>query len=637
MNSIFITARVASTRLPAKAIKKIKNKTAIEYVIQRAKLSKKADNIVLCTTHLKEDDVLEDIAFKNNIKCTRGSITDKLGRWLQACKEHNTDAFVCMDADDLFCDPGLTDLAFDQLNTNDLDFIEGKGIICGSFSYAIRASALKKVCEVKDSDDTEMMWEYFTQTNLFKVSELKKVPDAYCRNDVRLTLDYKEDLDLFSTIINEVNDLDLLNIIKHIDANPSLKKINSHLHNEWSENQKQKTDIKLNSKYLRFSNNERKYLDEVLTNGFAAGECGSMTERLEVLFAKRHNQNYAIGFNSGTSTLHAALESFGVTAGDEVIIPGLTVAMCGYAVWHCGATPVFADIKEDTFLIDPVDVEKKITPKTKAIMVVHLYGLMCDMDAIMSIAKKHNLYVLEDCAQCFLSTDHKNRIAGTVGDVGSWSFENSKHLSCGDGGIVTTNNKKFAKHMRQFGGVGFKNITESSGKVRIDRNKFQNPNWKRHNIMAYNYRLPEICAAVALAQTEKIDYFCQMRKSMFEDYKSIIEKHDSKLLTPQFVPEGYVHSCYSYAVLFNDQLGVKWEDFRLKYIENGGDGIFAAWQTVNNEPCFQENKIGYGSIPIAEKIQKNIMQFTSNQLSPSERLIQKSALEKTLDYFHYKI
>ena len=117
----------------------------------------------------------------------------------------------------------------------------------------------------------------------------------------------------------------------------------------------------------------------------------------------------------------------------------------------------------------------------------------------------------KDCAQCFLATDNHNRLAGTIGDVGSWSFENSKHLSSGDGGIVTTNNKVFAKRMRQFGGVGFKNITADSGKVRISRDKFQDPNWERHNVMAYNYRMPELCAAVALAQTENIDEFCEKR------------------------------------------------------------------------------------------------------------------------------
>ena len=122
--------------------------------------------------------------------------------------------------------------------------------------------------------------------------------------------------------------------------------------------------------------------------------------------------------------------------------------MCGYAVWQCGAVPVYADIKKDTFLIDPKDIQRKITKKTKAIMVVHLYGLMCDMTEIMKIAKIIYLF-WRIVRNVFLPKMKKKRIAGTIGDVGSWSFENSKHITTGDGGIVTTNNKILAKKMRE--------------------------------------------------------------------------------------------------------------------------------------------------------------------------------------------
>ena len=387
-------------------------------------------------------------------------------------------------------------------------------------------------------------------------------------------------------------------------------------------------------KGIRFSGNERKYVDEVLSNAFGASETGTLVERLENAFAEKHNQKYAIGCNSGTSTLHAALEAFGVGPGDEVIVPALTVAMCGYAVWHCGGTPVYADVREDTFLIDPEDIERKITKNTKAIMVVHLYGLMCDMEKIMKIANKHNLYVLEDCAQCFLATDSRGVIAGTAGHVGSWSFENSKHLSCGDGGIVTTDDSELALFMRQFAGVGFKNITAASGKVRISKDKFQDPNWKRHNIMAYNYRLPEICAAVALAQVEKVEEFCNLRKAMAKKYNDVVEETGTSIIQPQAVPDGYINSYYTWACSFEgEKYGIKWQDFRKKHIENGGDGVYAAWQTVNNEPCFKDSNTGYGKVPIAEKLQKKLMHFTTNQMTELDMNVQADALRRTIKYF----
>lgn len=408
--------------------------------------------------------------------------------------------------------------------------------------------------------------------------------------------------------------------------------------------------IKRNTKKImgwRFKNNESKYLRKVLSSDFSAGADKSFAEKFELKFAKIHNQKFAIASNSGTSTLHQGLISLGVGHGDEVIIPALTVAMCGFAVYQCGAVPVYCDVDPDTFLLDPKDLRKKISNKTKAIMVVHIYGLMCNMTDILRVIKNKKIGIIEDCAQCFLGRDDKNRISGTVGDIGSWSLESSKHISCSEGGILTTNKSYLAKKMRKFGGLGFTNISAQSGKVRISKDKFQDPKWKRHDEIGYNYRLSEISAAVALAQTEKLNYFVNKRMRSGNAYRDLIIQTKTKLLIPQKVPKGYIHSYYTFAALFNGSK-ISWQEFRKKYIENGGDGIYAAWQTVNNEPCFLNarkkgiysgrmklsDSYGYGEVPIAEKIQKNIMQFTTNQNSDNAIKIQLKALKKTLQYFN---
>ena len=388
----------------------------------------------------------------------------------------------------------------------------------------------------------------------------------------------------------------------------------------------------IQNKGWRFTGNERKYIEEVLSNGFGASESGTMNERLERKFAEIHGVKYAITANSGTSTLHTALNSFGVGPGDEVIIPSLTVAMCGFSVWQCGAIPVYADVLSDTFLINPKDIEQKITTKTKAIMPVHMYGNMCDMNEIMKIAKKNDLLVVEDCAECQLSTDDKGQIAGTVGDVGSWSFENSKHLTTGDGGIIATDDEELAVKMRKFASVGFKNVNATSGKVRISRDQFQDPNYERHDTLAYNYRFPELCAAVGLAQCERIEEFVKLRIQMAESYLETIK--DSTLFVPQKVQDGYRNSYYTFAARFlGNDYNISWYDFRKKYMEFGGDGIYAAHQLVYNEPCFRDNKIGYGDAPISEKLQKELMLFTTNQRNEDERKTQIMALEETLGYF----
>ena len=247
MNAVFITVRTGSTRLPNKALLKIRDKTTIEHLIKRVKKSKLANEIVLCTTTLSQDDVLCEIAEKNNIKYYRGSVEDKLERWKGAVDQYSVDFFVTADGDDLFCDPELIDLAFKQYQQNNCDFIKSEGVICGAFTYGIKASALRAVCEIKDTDNTEMMWVYFTDTGLFNVENLQNIPSEFMRTDIRMTLDYIDDLVFFARIIEsfETDDFSLRDIVSLIDENPRIKDINFYLEEEWKNNQLAKTTLKL--------------------------------------------------------------------------------------------------------------------------------------------------------------------------------------------------------------------------------------------------------------------------------------------------------------------------------------------------------------------------------------------------------
>ena len=382
----------------------------------------------------------------------------------------------------------------------------------------------------------------------------------------------------------------------------------------------------------RFEGNERKYIEEVLSTGFRAGADGAFTTRLEKYFSQIYKVPYAIAFNSGTTTLHAMLLAMGCSKGDEVLTPALTPLMCGLAPYYTGATPVFVDSLPDTFLMDPEDIERKITPKTKVIFVTHMYGGVCNMEKIMEIAKKYSLYVLEDCAQCHMGMDNKGRLAGTIGDAGSWSFENSKQLTCGDGGLVTCHDENLAIKIRKTGGLGFKTLTAESGKVRTDRDLLQNPSWERFEQIGYNYRMNQLAAAVALAQLERNDFFINLRRSMGLDYVESLK--NSKLLSPQFEPNGYYYTYYTFSAKFNgDALGISWFDFRKKYIENGGDGIYSASKLQHQEPAFRDAKIGYGETPVAIDLQKKLMNFTTNQANKDERDMQIEAMNKTLKYF----
>jgi len=247
--AIFITVRTGSKRLPGKALLEICGIPNISRLISRVKRSKHANLIVLCTTTLPEDDVLCEIARQENICFFRGSVEDKLDRWSGAAKEFGVEFFVTADGDDLFCEAELIDLAFKQYDEGRADFIEGKGLICGAFTYAIKTTALEKVCQIKDTSDTEMMWVYFTNTGLFRVEELKEVPIVFKRPEIRMTLDYDDDFKFFKKIVeslgDEKPDFNLRDIVTFLDAHPEVIKINQYLQERFLENQKKKTKLRL--------------------------------------------------------------------------------------------------------------------------------------------------------------------------------------------------------------------------------------------------------------------------------------------------------------------------------------------------------------------------------------------------------
>lgn len=241
--AIFITARLGSTRLPNKHLLIINGRHCIEYIIERVKRSK-VDNVILCTTILEEDEVLCNLADKHGIKCFRGSVKDKLNRWQRAAELFGVDFFVTADADDLFCEPELINLAFDQYDRSNADFIEWdpSSLVCGAFTYGIKVSALNKVCENKDKEDTEMMWVFFTETDLFKIETLENIPRVFNRPEIRATLDYKEDFQFFQNVIEHFgnNNFSLRDVIAYLDANPDVIEINKFRNVDWANNQLKK-------------------------------------------------------------------------------------------------------------------------------------------------------------------------------------------------------------------------------------------------------------------------------------------------------------------------------------------------------------------------------------------------------------
>ncbi|VVB99037.1 UDP-4-amino-4-deoxy-L-arabinose--oxoglutarate aminotransferase [uncultured archaeon] len=384
---------------------------------------------------------------------------------------------------------------------------------------------------------------------------------------------------------------------------------------------KSQSGVKNPSKYL---GNELEYVKKVLASESWSATGGSWNNALERKFADLFGVKYAVALNSGTSTLHAALEAAGVGPGDEVISPALTVIMDSTATIHANAVPVYADIDPETWTMDPADAAKKITKKTKAIIPVSIYGLPCDMDPIMEIAERHGLAVIEDNAQCMLSK-YKGRLAGTIGHMASYSFENTKHISCGEGGMIITNDEQYAEAVRKLGGHGFKNLMAEEGRIRLNQDLFQNPNYKRHDVLGWNYRLSEFNAAIAFAQLERVDELVSLRVKSAELFIDVMAGCD--FLIPQKCPEGYTNSYYTLGAIYagREKIGVSWEDFRKEYIKNGGDGVYGAWSVPYLEPVIETmafakrcpwvySSVDYkkGLCKTAEAVQPKLMQFKTN-------------------------
>lgn len=392
----------------------------------------------------------------------------------------------------------------------------------------------------------------------------------------------------------------------------------------------------------RFSGNELNYVKEVIDSGFGSGTSGSMNNRFEEAFAEKVGIKYAITFNSGTSTLHAALHALDVNAGDEVILPPLTVISNVDVILAQNAIPVFADIDSDTFNIDPEDIRKKISDKTKAIMPVSLYGLSCDFDPIMEMARERGIGVINDAAEAH-GAIYKGKPIGTIADITSYSLENSKHITTGDGGVVVTDNEQYAIKMRKFGSLGYAAMKSEDGRIRINKDIFQDPNYKRHDSVGLNYRMPEVAAALGLAQTERYEHFINLRMRIGEMYQNVIKRCD--YLIPQYTPEGYLNTYWAYTVKY-ERDNVSWHDFRKKYVELGGDGIYAAWALSYEETLvasgaykklaqYYYNVLKYprGICPVAEEIQPKLMQFVTNYGSLEEAKPKVEALQKTIKYF----
>lgn len=378
----------------------------------------------------------------------------------------------------------------------------------------------------------------------------------------------------------------------------------------------------MSKKLWRVDEQDLNYVAQAIEGGLT----GKYTKIFESKFAESFGVEYAVALNSGTSALHVALAAMGIKEGDEVITTPLTFAASTFCILYMGATPVFADVDPITWNIDPQSIEKKITSKTKAIVIVALYGLPADFKAIGAIAKKHNLKILEDNAQCVLGKCG-DQVAGTFGDAAIFSLQRSKHLTTGDGGVIITNDEGIAERSRKIADLGYAKLTAKPIVNENFKDQIQDPDYKRHVMLGYNFRMPEVVAAMGIAQLEKMKMLVEKRIAIAELYAQAVK--GCSWLTPQGSPEGFTHSWWTY-VLKLDTKKISWKDFRQRFLANGGDRFYAAWALTYREPALAYMNIPQGTCPVAESLQPVLIQLKTNFQDLVKARQQADILEKTI-------
>jgi len=298
----------------------------------------------------------------------------------------------------------------------------------------------------------------------------------------------------------------------------------------------------------KLDGNELKYVTKCFETSWISS-AGENIQKFEEEFAQACGAKYGVSCTSGTAALHLALATLGVGRGDEVIIPTFTMIATANAVTYTGAKPVLVDSEPNTWNINVRKIEEKITHRTKVIMPVHTYGHPADMDKILDIAKKYNLYVVEDAAEAH-GSEYQGRKIGSIGDIACFSFYANKIITTGEGGMLTTDNEEMAKIARGLRGHAFS-----------EERHF----W--HNYIGFNYRMTNLQAAIGLAQMEKFDENVRRRIQNAKLYNSMLKNIKGITLPPQ--TKGVKNVYWMYSILVNDEFDITRDELRKKLAKRG--------------------------------------------------------------------
>jgi perosamine synthetase len=345
---------------------------------------------------------------------------------------------------------------------------------------------------------------------------------------------------------------------------------------------------------------EKQYLNECIDRGWISSE-GHFVKRFEQEFAARVGRKYAIAVSNGSVALDAAVVALGIGVGDEVILPTFTIISCAAAIVRAGAIPIVVDSEPDTWNMVAADIEAKITPKTKAIMVVHIYGLPVDMAPILALAEKYGLHIIEDAAEMHGQT-YKNQPCGSFGDLSTFSFYPNKHITTGEGGMIVTNSEVLAERCQSL-----RNLC------------FQPTRRFVHEELGWNLRMTNLQAALGLAQLERLDEFVIRKRQMGKRYTELLA--DVPGIELPLGSQEYAHNIYwVYGLVLKETIPFDAAE-AMKRLGEQKIGTRPFFWPMHEQPVFRKMGLFLGeSYPIAERLARRGFYLPSGLALTSEQI-----------------
>lgn len=328
--------------------------------------------------------------------------------------------------------------------------------------------------------------------------------------------------------------------------------------------------------------NEKKYLLDCIETGWISAE-GTFVKKFEEQMAAKVNRKYGIAVCNGSAALDVAVTAIGIGKGDEVILPTFTIISCAAAIVRAGAVPVVVDCDPDTWNIDVNQIEAKITSRTKAIMVVHIYGLPVDMDLVLAIANKYGLQVIEDAAE-MLGQTYNNLPCGSFGTISTFSFYPNKHITTGEGGMLVTDDAKLAERCRSLRNLCFQ-----------PQQRFV------HEELGWNYRMTNLQAALGVAQLERLDEFVTRKRAMGEKYSKLFS--DTPSIQIPIAATDYAENIYwVYGLVLSDNVFFDAVEIT-RHLSQHKIGTRPFFWPMHEQPIFKKMGLFEGvTCPVAEKI-----------------------------------